>query len=58
METRTNLIEEHLGLAQVISVDYLIVAMMLKSTIPGSQRVRVHKGDGGVDVYEGTKTLE
>lgn len=31
-----------------------IVAAMLRATVPGSRRVRVHKGDGGVDVYSGS----
>jgi hypothetical protein len=30
-----------------------IVATMLRMIVPGSRRVRVHKGDGGVDVYSG-----
>lgn len=31
-----------------------IVAVMLRVTVSGSRRVRVHRGDGGVDVYSGS----
>ena len=31
-----------------------IAALILRATVSGSRRVRVHKGDGGVDTYTGT----
>jgi hypothetical protein len=30
-----------------------IAALILRAIVPGSRRVRVYRGDGGVDVYEG-----
>lgn len=30
-----------------------IAAVILRAVVPGSRRVRVYRGDGGVDVYEG-----
>ena len=35
-----------------------IVATILRCTIPGSRRVRVYRGDGGVDVFNGTYGAE
>ena len=35
-----------------------VVAIILRCTIPGSRRVRVYRGDGGVDVFNGTYGAE